>query len=373
LDEIQCHALTKAYGGVRALSGVDLSIHAGERLVVLGASGSGKTTLLRLIAGLETPDRGEVRIGGRDVTRLPAHRRDVAMVFQHPALYPHLSVFDNIAFGLRARGVPRNQVRARVNTVAGLLRLDALLLRRPSQLSGGEKQRVAIGRAVARQPRVLLFDEPFSSLDAPLRASLREEVVEVHRQLETTLVLVTHDPSEAMLMGDHLAVLDRGRLLQHGRPLEVYERPSHRSVASFLGIPPINIVPCELYREGDDVRVQPIAAERSHGWLMPAKFGPRNWPEGGQVELGVRPEAVRFHHEGSPLGEGSSPALEVQLRRFDFNGPEMLATLALGPHKLVARWPTGIRAHERMRLRVTLDLTRASWFEPAGGRALERA
>lgn len=373
MDEIQCHALTKTYGSVPALDGVDLVIQPGERLVVLGASGSGKTTLLRLIAGLDAPDRGEVWIGGRDVTRVPAHRRDVAMVFQHPALYPHLSVSDNIAFGLRARGVPRNQVRARVNTVAGLLRLDALLLRRPSQLSGGEKQRVAIGRAIARQPRVLLFDEPFSNLDAPLRASLREEVVELHRQLKTTLVLVTHDQSEAMLIADHLAVLERGRLLQHGLPQGVYERPAHRSVATFLGTPPINIVPCELSREGDLIRVQPIAADRSHGWLMPARLGPRDWPGDGHVELGIRPEAIRFHDDETPVGEASSAPLEAQVRRLDSTGPERFATLSLGPHRVVARWPGNLGVIERMRLRVTLDLGRASWFEPDSGRALEHA
>ena len=373
MDEIQCHALTKTYGSVPALCGVGLVIHPGERLVVLGASGSGKTTFLRLIAGLETPDRGEIRIGGRDVTKTPAHRRDVAMVFQHPTLYPHLSVFDNIAFGLRARGVPRNQVRTRVNTVAGLLRLDSLLLRRPSQLSGGEKQRVAIGRAIAREPKVLLFDEPFSNLDAPLRASLREEVVELHRRLPSTLVLVTHDQSEAMLMAHHLAVLDRGRLLQHGLPLDVYERPEHRSVATFLGTPPINIVPCELTSEGNLVRVQPIAADRSHGWLMPARLGPRAWPEDGQVELGIRPEAIRFHDDETPAGEASSTPLEAQVRRLDYTGPELLATLSLGPHRVVARWTASLPICERMRLRISLDLGRASWFEPDSGRALDRA
>ena len=182
--------------------------------MVLGPSGSGKSTLLRLIAGLEAPSAGSVWFDGVNVTDVPPHRRDVAMVFQHPALYPHLSVFDNLAFGLKTRGVSRSQARAKVNTVAGMLGLDHVLTRRPGALSGGERQRVAIGRALAREPRVILFDEPFSSLDLPLRAGLRDQVIDLHRRFGTTLVHVTHDQSEALLMGDRVVVLDQGRILQ---------------------------------------------------------------------------------------------------------------------------------------------------------------
>ena len=227
------------------------------------------------------------------------------MVFQNPALYPHLTVFDNIAFGLRARGVPRNQVRARVNTVAGLLGLDALLARRPSALSGGERQRVAIGRAIVRQPRVLLCDEPFSSLDPPLRAALREEVAELHRRSGSTLVLVTHDQAEALLLGDRIAVLDRGRLLQCGTPREVYERPMDRFVATFVGSPPMNIVPCELVREEDRTRVHLIAADPHLSWEMPAGSGPRTGPSRARSSsvCGRKPSAsttpgLRTHRRG---------------------------------------------------------------------------
>lgn len=372
LADIEFRRVTKAYAaGVPAVDAISLAIAPQERLVVLGASGSGKTTLLRLIAGLESPDSGEVRIDGRDVTRLPAHRRDVAMVFQHPALYPHLSVFDNLAFGLRARGVDRNQVRARVNTVAGLLGLDALLLRRPSQLSGGEKQRVAIGRAIARQPRVLLFDEPFSNLDAPLRASLREEVAELHRQLRTTLVLVTHDQAEAMLLGDRIAVLERGRLLQHAEPMKIYASPASRSVATFIGSPPINILPCELKRQGERVQVHLVAAEPAMSWLLHARWAPAEWPEDGLVELGIRPESIRLLQGDAPPGPGWwSEPLNAQVRRVDVSGPDAFATVSLGPHRLVVRPGDAGVILVPSNVRITFDLRMMLWFEPASGRVL---
>jgi ABC-type sugar transport system ATPase subunit len=371
LAEIQFRNVTKSYGGgVPAVHAIDLTIAPRELLVVLGPSGSGKTTLLRLIAGLESPDAGGVWIDGRDMAGIPPHRRDVAMVFQNPPLYPHLSVFDNIAFGLRARGVPRNQARAQVNTIAGLLGLDALLQRRPSALSGGERQRVAIGRAIARQPRVLLCDEPFSNLDPPLRVALREEVAELHRRFGSTLVLVTHDQSEALLLGDRIAILDRGRLLQCATPREIYERPVHRFVATFVGSPPMNLLPVELVPEGDGTRVHLLAADRSLSWTMPAGAGPTEPPASGRVELGIRPESITVHAAGSAPGPPDSPLLEAQVRGLEFNGHEVLATLSIGPHRLVARLPSSLPIADRPHLRVGLDVDRASWFDPERGGAL---
>ncbi len=371
MAEIELRGISKSFGGSRpAVAGLDLTIAPRERMVVVGPSGSGKSTLLRMIAGLETPDSGLVRIAGRDMTGIPPHRRDIAMVFQNPALYPYLSVFDNLAFGIRARGLDRNQVRARVNTVAGLLGLDGMLERRPSELSGGERQRVAIGRAIARRPPVLLCDEPFSNLDPPLRAALREEVAELHRQSNSTLVLVTHDQSEALLLGDRVAVLDRGRLLQVGTPREVYDHPASITVAIFIGSPPINIISCEVVREGDRTRLHPIAAERGIGWGVAEGIGPRPWPSSGRVEIGLRPESIAIRREGEDHPE--RPVVEAQVRRLEFNGPEILATLALGPHRLVARFPSEIPVRERETLRIAIDLRRASWFEPETGRALGR-
>ncbi len=371
MAEIQFRQVSKTYpGGIPAVSAIELTIASRELLVVLGPSGSGKTTLLRLLAGLESPDAGGVWIDGRDMTKAPPHRRDVAMVFQNPALYPHLSVFDNIAFGLRARGVPRNQARAQVNTIAGLLGLDSLLRRRPSALSGGERQRVAIGRAIARQPRVLLCDEPFSNLDPPLRVALREEVAELHRRFGSTLVLVTHDQSEALLLGDRIAILDRGRMLQCGTPREIYERPVHRFVATFVGSPPMNILPVELVSEGDFTRVHLIAADRWLSWTMPAGTGPRETPASGQVELGIRPEAIAVQPPGVPSASASSPILDADVRGLEFNGHEVLATLSLGPHRIVARLPANLLVRDRQHVRVSVDLRHAVWFEAESGRVL---
>jgi multiple sugar transport system ATP-binding protein len=373
LAEIQLRQLSKSFpGGGPVLEGIDLSIPTGELLVVLGPSGAGKSTVLRIIAGLEAPSSGRVWIDGRDATSVRPDRRDVAMVFQQPALYPHLTVFDNLAFGLRARRVPWNQARSKVNTIAGLLGLDSLLARRPGALSGGERQRVAIGRAIVRQPSVLLLDEPFSSLDLPLRSALREEVVELHRQFETTWILVTHDQADALVMGDRIAVLDRGRLLQCGPPRTIYQQPTDRFVATFVGNPPMNILPCELERDGETVRIHFIAAKHGLSWPLADDSLPAGWPEGiNQVELGLRPEAIGVR-EADPSDEAarSSPTLPAQVRRVEFNGPELLATLALGPHLLVARLPSSQPIHDRQRVHVVLNLDRAVWFDPATGRAL---
>jgi ABC-type sugar transport system ATPase subunit len=371
--EIELRQLAKCFpGGIQALGAIDLTIAAGELLVVLGPSGSGKTTLLRLIAGLERPSSGGVWIGGRDMTRVSPHRREVAMVFQNPALYPHLTVFDNLAFGLRAHGVARNQVRSKVNTVAGILGLDHLLMRRPGALSGGERQRVAIGRAMALEVRVLLFDEPFSSLDPPLRAALREEVMEIHHRFGTTLVHVTHDQAEALLMGDRIAILDRGRLLQCDTPRAIYERPAHRFVATFVGSPPTNIMPCQVDRQGETFRIHPVAADRSLSWILPSGSLPAGSPARDEpLELGLRPEAITVCEPG-PVTESSpfAPLLSARVRRLEFNGPELLATLTLGPHQLVARLPSSQAIQERQRVQVALDMNRAVWFEPTTGEAL---
>jgi ABC-type sugar transport system ATPase subunit len=358
LAEIELRRLAKVFpGGIDALKPIDLNVGPGELLVVLGPSGSGKTTLMRLIAGLERPSSGSVWIDGRDVSRVPPHRRDVAMVFQNPALYPHLSVFDNLAFGLRARGVSRSQARAQVNTLAGMLGLDRVLARRPSDLSGGERQRVAIGRALVRQPRMILFDEPFSNLDVPLRAALREQVVDLHRRFGTTLIHVTHDQAEALLMGDRIVVLDRGQLLQCGTPRAVYDRPAHRFVATFVGSPPMNILPCQIEREDETIRVHPIEADQALLWPAACESLPRGWAGTTRLfDLGLRPEAISVREPGGASeSPPSSARLGAQVRRLEFNGPELLATLALGPHRLVARLPATHAIQDRQRVEVLLD------------------
>jgi multiple sugar transport system ATP-binding protein len=373
LSQIEIRQLAKTFpGAIDALRPVDLTIEKGELLVVLGPSGSGKSTLLRLIAGLEAPSGGSVLLDGVNVTEVPPHRRDVAMVFQHPALYPHLSVFDNLAFGLKTRGVSRSQARAKVNTVAGMLGLDHVLTRRPAALSGGERQRVAIGRALAREPRVILFDEPFSSLDLPLRAGLRNQVIELHRRFQTTLVHVTHDQSEALLMGDRVAVLDQGRVLQIGTPRAIYDQPSDRFVATFVGSPPMNILPCQIKSDGESIQVIPLATDVAFGWTASADALPAGWEGTTRLfDLGLRPEAIVVQDDsGRAESHSSSPTVIAQVRRLEFNGPEVLATLTLGPHRLIARLPAGQRIEDRQRVAAVVDLTRAVWFDQSTGAVL---
>jgi ABC-type sugar transport system ATPase subunit len=226
-----------------ALDGIDLDIEDGERLVLVGPSGSGKSSLLRIIAGLETPTAGRVEIAGRDVTDVPPERRDLAMVFQSYALYPHKTVRGNLAFGLRVRRLPSAEIESRVRATADLLGLGALLDRMPAQLSGGQRQRVALGRAMVRDPLAFLFDEPLSNLDPRLRGDTRAELVQLHERLTSTMVYVTHDQEEAMTLGQRIAVLNHGRLEQLAAPRELYDRPATVFVAGFIGTPPMNMLP----------------------------------------------------------------------------------------------------------------------------------
>jgi multiple sugar transport system ATP-binding protein len=379
LATIELRQLSKRFSeDVDALMPLDLTVKAGELLVVLGPSGSGKSTLLRLIAGLEPPSSGGVWIDGRDMTRVPSYRRDVAMVFQNAALYPHLSVFDNMAFGLRGRDLSRSQARLRVNTLAGVLGLDHVLARDPSALSGGERQRVAIGRALAREPRVVLFDEPFSNLDVPLRAALREQVMELHRRSGMTMIHVTHDQAEALVMGDRIMVLDRGRLLQCGAARAIYDRPAHRFVATFVGSPPMNLLPCQIEGAGESIRVVPLGTDTALAWEAAGLSIPGQVPlppgsEGTTrvFDLGLRPEAITIADASDPKhSPGTGPRLIAHVRRTEFNGPELLVALAVGPHNLWARVPASQTIQDRQRVAVTVDPVRTVWFDQSTGEAI---
>ncbi len=239
---VEARDIRKSFGTVRAVDGVDLSTKEGEFLVLLGSSGCGKTTLLRMIAGLEKPTSGDVLIGGQVVNDLPPRARKIAMVFQSYALYPHMTVFKNIAFPLKAQGMRTDAVRQRVEWAAALFGIELLLHRKPRQLSGGERQRVALARAVVREPAVFLLDEPLSNLDAKLRASARDELQQFQRRIGTTTIYVTHDQVEAMGLGDRIAVMQHGKVRQIGTPMEVYDEPADTFVAAFLGSPPMNLI-----------------------------------------------------------------------------------------------------------------------------------
>ncbi|MCB1498815.1 MAG: sn-glycerol-3-phosphate ABC transporter ATP-binding protein UgpC [Bauldia sp.] len=290
--------VTKSFGDVAVIKGVDLSIGDGEFCVFVGPSGCGKSTLLRLVAGLEDITSGELRIGGRDVTRVEPASRGVAMVFQSYALYPHMSVRDNISFGLRMAKAPSAEIDRRVRKAAGMLQLDGLLDRKPSQLSGGQRQRVAIGRAIVREPGVFLFDEPLSNLDAALRVQTRIEIGKLHQDLGTTMVYVTHDQVEAMTMADKIVVLNAGRIEQVGSPLELYHRPRNRFVAGFIGSPKMNFMEVDARSDGGHVAVDLPGGGR-------VALRQQSGPVDGRVVLGVRPEHLLARGGGDAALSGT--------------------------------------------------------------------
>src|ERR671934_81384 len=308
-------------GGVKAVDGVSLAIESGEFMVLVGPSGCGKTTLLRMIAGLDLVDEGSIHLGDRDITQLEARDRDIAMVFQNYALYPHMSVRDNLSYGLRVRKTPKREIERRVDEVAELLGLQELLDRRPAALSGGQRQRVAMGRAIARRPQVYLMDEPLSNLDAKLRVRVRADLARLHEQLGVTTVYVTHDQVEAMTLGERAAVLRDGRIQQVGRPQTLYRDSANLFVASFIGSPAMNLVRAEV--DGQAVRFA--------GHRVPLDRH-RRPPEGSprQVILGIRPDDiddVRF----SPPG---LPTIDVPIALVEDLGPEALAFFALDAERV---------------------------------------
>jgi sn-glycerol 3-phosphate transport system ATP-binding protein len=248
---LQLRGIAKWYGDVPAVRTLDLDVAAGEFVVLLGPSGCGKTTVLRTIAGLEEPSAGEVRIGDRVVNNIEPADRDVAMVFQNYALYPHMTVRQNLGFGLKMRRTPKAEIHEKVERAASILGLEPLLKRRPGQLSGGQRQRVALGRALVREPSIFLFDEPLSNLDARLRLEMRSEIAQLHQRLGTTMVFVTHDQVEAMTLGERIAILKDGVLEQHAAPLDIYRMPANLFVATFIGSPPINTLEGEVSTDGD--------------------------------------------------------------------------------------------------------------------------
>jgi ABC-type sugar transport system ATPase subunit len=325
--------VTKRFGAHHAADGIDLDVESGECLVLLGPSGCGKTTLLRLLAGLETLDAGEIWIGDRRVDQLEPARRDVAMVFQNYALYPHLSVFDNVAFPLRTRGVERAEIDRRVREAAARVGLADLLARKPAQLSGGQQQRVALARAIVRNPTVYLMDEPLSNLDAQLRLQTRTELKRLHRELGTTMIYVTHDQGEAMTLGGRIAVMQGGTIVQIGKPLDLYRQPVNTFVATFLGSPPMNLI------------------EQS-----------RN---GTAATIGVRAEDIVV--SAAP----AAGAEEARVLVVEPMGSETLLTLDYRGQRLVARVDGDCRLEPGHTVSVTLPPDRTLTFNADGNRVQE--
>jgi sn-glycerol 3-phosphate transport system ATP-binding protein len=341
-------------GGVEAVKGVSLGIPDGSFTVLLGPSGCGKSTLLRMIAGLETITAGTITIGGKVVNEVEPADRDIAMVFQNYALYPHMSVYDNMAYGLRNRGVAKAEIQARVADAAKLLGIDGFLKRRPRELSGGQRQRVAMGRAIVREPQAFLFDEPLSNLDAKLRVQVRIEIRRLHNRLKATSIFVTHDQVEAMTLADTVVVMNQGLIEQVGAPTQVYRRPATRFVATFIGSPAMNLLPGRI--------VEPGIAETAGGRLAfdAAAF---DAAAGQEVEVGIRPEDLRF-------GTGAAGELAFAKDFVEELGPTRLFHGTLGKEPLVVA--VAAAAGDVAAASVVADRDAVHLFDPASGRSLRR-
>jgi ABC-type sugar transport system ATPase subunit len=309
--DVELHGIRKQYDGVArpVIPDLDLRIPARKMAVLVGPSGCGKSTTLRMVAGLEEPTAGKILIDGRDVTNLPPAERDIAMVFQSYALYPHMSVFENLAFGLRIKHVAEAEIKQRVVAVADSLGLTPYLERRPKALSGGQRQRVAIGRAVVRQPKVFLFDEPLSNLDAKLRGDMRREIARIHQQSNATAMYVTHDQIEAMTLADMIVVLKDGVVQQIGTPVDIYEKPANRFVAGFFGTPTMNFLDADLAQTGER------HAARGPGFEIPLGLAPALRPAQAvdRIVIGVRPERLSLERRGDDVGLSGHVAMREVL------------------------------------------------------------
>ncbi len=331
MPSISFEKVSKRFGDVTIVDDFNLEVTDGELLVLVGGSGSGKSTILRMVAGLEDVTSGSIRIDDRDITHLAPRNRDVAMVFQDYALYPHLSVRDNLSLGLRLRSVAKAEIDRRVTWAAGMLGMEPLLDRKPKQLSGGQRQRVAMGRAMVREPLVFLFDEPLSNLDAGLRAQMRIEIGGLQRRLNTTMVYVTHDQVEAMTLGDRIVVLANGRIQQIGKPIELYHSPVNRFVGGFIGSPKMNFVEGKL--QSEEGRVLFIA--EGFRVELPIEQMPAAMSSTAAT-LGVRPEDLRLADEEPSLESASGAVVSGRVLLVELLGGTSHVHLDVGPHRLMA-------------------------------------
>lgn len=375
MARLQLKKLEKTYpNGFKAVRGVDLEVRDGEFMVFVGPSGCAKSTLLRMIAGLESITGGELRIGDKLVNQLAPKQRGIAMVFQNYALYPHMTVFDNLAFGLKLAGTPKAEVAQRVRHAAGLLEMEHLLDRYPKQLSGGQAQRVAVGRAIVKKPEVFLFDEPLSNLDAKLRAAMRVRLTELHRTLResgqpATVVYVTHDQVEAMTMGERICVLKDGVIQQVDTPTALYDRPANAFVAGFIGSPEMNIVKAQLRQHGDDVVVE-LGGQTLR---LPAARAGQLDSRDGAVQFGLRPE----HVSAGPRPQGDSVPVPGTLRFTEHMGSEVFVHFNIGDLTMSARVPADQLDGLQDKLRGTAHLfyfqmQRAHLFDAESGVSLLR-
>jgi len=347
----------KRYGDVVAVNELNLDIQDGEFMVLVGPSGCGKTTSLRMIAGLEEVSEGTLKIGDRVVNDLAPKDRDVAMVFQSYALYPHMSVRDNLAFGLKLRKMPKEEITRRVNETAKSTGLTDLLDRKPKQLSGGQRQRVALGRAIVREPAVFLMDEPLSNLDAKLRVATRAELARLHQRLKTTTVYVTHDQVEAMTMGDRIAVMNNGLLQQVGSPQDLYRTPVNRFVAGFIGSPAMNFVDVDVIRNNGQITLKDGTIELP----LPPQYSSSIDSANGKVTFGIRPEMLEI----GPV-DGASAPLRATIDVVEFLGNEELLHARIGERDFVAIVDASHRVKPGDIVDVKVLLSQVHLFDPDG-------
>ena len=359
MAKVSIRELNKKYdNGFHAVKDVSLEIRDKEFVVLVGPSGCGKTTTLRMVAGLEEVTSGEIRIGDEVVNNLPPMDRNIAMVFQNYALYPHKTVFDNMAFGLQMRGYAKDEVKKRVREAAAILGIEALLERKPRQLSGGQRQRVAVGRAIVRHPQVFLFDEPLSNLDAALRVQMRVELKRLHERLETTAIYVTHDQVEAMTLGTRVVVMKDGRVQQMGEPLELYGRPANRFVAGFIGSPAMNFIDVAISGSGDALWAEAAGLKIR----IPPELSSRVKATSAQrLTLGVRPEALRLANGTDEAVDDYSFATAVDV--LEPLGNEILLNFRAGGVPMVARVDPGVRVKAHENVRLALDPRRLHFFD----------
>ena len=353
----------KRYDDFHAVKGVSLEIKDKEFLVLVGPSGCGKTTTLRMVAGLESITEGDILIGDTVVNNLPPMDRDIAMVFQNYALYPHMSVYDNMAFGLKMRKFDKAEIKRRVENAAEILGIRDHLTRKPPQLSGGQRQRVALGRAIVRNPQVFLFDEPLSNLDAKLRVQMRVEIKKLHQRLATTSIYVTHDQVEAMTLGDRVVVMKDGLIQQVGEPLELYNHPANKYVAGFIGSPAMNFADVTIQREGDSLVAENAAMriavpETSKGRLQAHVGKP--------ATLGIRPEDLRMANGSDPPGQTFDAIVEVAEQL----GSEVILDLTAGASSMVASVEPTVRVKPQERVRLAVNPTGLRFFDAETERAI---
>jgi multiple sugar transport system ATP-binding protein len=366
LAEVVLDKIEKRFGDVRAVAGIDLTVKDKEFVILVGPSGCGKTTTLRMIAGLEEVSGGDIRIGGRSVTHLVPRDRDIAMVFQSYALYPHMTVAKNMGFSLKLRGTPKAEIERRVKEVAEILGLTDHLNRKPRQLSGGQRQRVAVGAALCRQAGVLLFDEPLSNLDAKLRVHMRTELKRLHQSIKSTMVYVTHDQVEAMTMGDRIVIMNGGHICQIGTPLEIYDKPATRFVAGFIGSPPMNFFTGQLETKGSSVSVR-LVGDLKLPLLREDLAAFANRP----VVLGIRPEHISLSQDVKPLSDTTvravrAPASVVaSIEVVEPLGHRVLVTArsAAGPFQLETELHETLKPASQVVL--YFDMSRCYLFDPA--------